>query len=258
MIGQGEVEPVAGIYNARGVAPCIIVCEHASNAIPADFGDLGLDDKALASHAAWDPGALEVAMGLADRLDAPLVHQRISRLVYDCNRPPHDPSAMPARSEVYRIPGNESLSEAQRADRVARYYEPFRRTLYNLIDDRAATAPQAIITVHTFTPIYLGQARSVEIGILHDDDARLADVVLELATDSQRFTVRRNEPYGPLDGVTHTLREHALPRGLPNVMIEIRNDLVAASSAQAEMAGWLAGIIAPALERMRSAPCPVS
>lgn len=256
MIGRDEEQPVAGLYNERGRAQCVLVCEHASNVIPGEFGDLGLDGEALRSHVAWDPGALAVATGMADRLDAPLVHQRVSRLVYDCNRPPHEPSAMPASSEVYRIPGNEGLSDAAKADRVARFYEPFRRTLSTQIDQRLA-AP-ALVTIHTFTPVYFGRPRAVEVGILHDDDARLADAVIVAAKARGTYAVERNRPYGPQDGVTHTLREHALPRHLPNVMIEIRNDLVADADGQRAMADWLSAIVSEALESTGRTPCPVS
>lgn len=256
MIGRDGEQPVAGLYNEGGRAQCVLACEHASNAVPGEYAGLGLDDEALGSHVAWDPGALAVATALADRLDAPLVHQLVSRLVYDCNRPPHEPSAMPASSEVYRIPGNEGLSDASRADRVARFYEPFRRALSAQIGRRPV--PPALVTIHTFTPVYFGRPRAVEVGILHDDDARLADAVLEAALARGGHAVERNQPYGPRDGVTHTLREHALPRGLPNVMIEIRNDLVADEAGQRAMADWLAAIISEALETMGSMPCPVS
>lgn len=257
MIGENQFEQIVGLHNRQGRASCIIVCEHASNAIPEEFGDLGLDEAARSSHIAWDPGAMAVAAGLADRIDAPLVHQRVSRLVYDCNRPPHDASAIPARSEVYRIPGNEGLSEAQKADRAERFYEPFRKALSQLIEAGSNAASPAIVTVHTFTPVYFGEARSVEIGILHDEDSRLADAMLDGAKDD-RYVVRRNEPYGPRDGVTHTLREHALPRGLLNVMIEIRNDLVATRSTRETMAEWLAAKVSVALESTWSTPCPAS
>ena len=93
-----------------------------------------------------------------------------------------------------------------------------------------------LVTVHSFTPVYKGQTRAVEIGILHDVDARLADAVLQVAAG---YNVQRNAPYGPADGVTHTLRRHALPRRLLNVMLEVRNDLIATSEDCAEMAETL-------------------
>lgn len=230
------------VRNAAGSGPFLLVCEHASNFIPPDYGTLGLDRAALESHIAWDPGALAVADEMARLLDAPLVAARVSRLVYDCNRPPESPSAMPAESEVYRIPGNANLLAAARQARTQAVYVPFRETLARAIDSHdARCGPPAIVTVHSFTPVWRGAARAVEIGILHDDDAGLADAMLRAAGDGGGFLVRRNEPYGPQDGVTHTLREHALSRGLANVMIEIRNDLIRTPDDVRTMAGRLAG-----------------
>lgn len=238
------VSPV-DVTNAGGAGPFLIVCEHASNAMPPEYGSLDLDAAALQSHIAWDPGALEVARQMSILLDAPLVAQRFSRLLYDCNRPPDEESSIPAASEIYRVPGNEGLSAEERDARAGRFYHPFRVALAKAIDGRLS--PPAIVTIHSFTPVYHGVSREVEIGILHDEDLRLADAVLAAASKSDGFVVRRNEPYGPQDGVTHTLRVHALPRRLLNVMIEIRNDLIATAENQTAVAARLAGWLSQAL-----------
>lgn len=240
-----RTEGVVDVIRKDGKGPFVLVCEHASNHIPDEFGNLGLEPAALVEHIAWDPGALGVAEVLSDLLDAPLVVQRVSRLLYDCNRPPESPASVPASSEVYAIPGNMGLSDRERADRAERFYHPFRDLLARTIEDRLRHGVQpAIVTVHSFTPVYFGAKRDVEFGVLHDQDSRLADLILGAARADGRMDARRNEPYGPADGVTHTLREHALPRGLPNVMIEIRNDLLSEPSDQraiaARLADWLA------------------
>lgn len=231
---------VVEVVNATGRAPLVLVCEHASSFIPAHLGHLGLDEAARQSHAAWDPGARDLAVHLSGHFDAKLVASRISRLVYDCNRPPEASDAMPARSEVIDVPGNAALSASDRQARASTYYEPFRETLAGVLD---TTPDPVIVTVHSFTPIYHGQKRAVEIGVLHDSDTRLADAMLACA-EALPFEVQRNAPYGPEHGVTHTLKAHALPKGRLNVMLEIRNDLIATSAQQAEMAGtigdWLA------------------
>lgn len=238
------------IINADGLGPAVIVCEHASNHIPADYDGLGLDPSARDSHAAWDPGAEEVSRRLSDALDAPLIAGRVSRLVYDCNRPPEAPSAMPERSERIAVPGNVGLDEAARAARVARVYAPFTRATSDLIAWRGrAGTPFALITVHSFTPVWMGQPRTVEIGILHDSDARLADAMLAQEVPGRR--VERNAPYGPADGVTHSLCLHGIANDLPNVMLEIRNDLIVTPAQQDRVAAELLGLLRPALARLR-------
>ncbi|MFZ5961845.1 N-formylglutamate amidohydrolase [Thalassococcus sp. BH17M4-6] len=225
-------EPVQ-IVNPDGSSAVVLVCEHAANTVPAGFAGLGLDDAALQSHVAWDPGAMGVARGLSARLDAVLVAATVSRLVYDCNRPPEAPDAMPARSELTEVPGNAALTQADRALRVQRYYAPFRAALADRI---SRTREPILVTVHSFTPVYFGKPRETEIGVLFDTDDRLARAMLSTADRHMPRRVAANDPYGPEDGVTHTLREHALPQGHPNVMLEIRNDLIATPSAQDAMA----------------------
>jgi predicted N-formylglutamate amidohydrolase len=236
-------EPVLAL-NPEGRSCVIVVCEHASRFIPPAFCDLGLDEAARQSHIAWDPGALEVALGLAQRLDAKLIASNVSRLVYDCNRPPAAEGATPARSEVTEVPGNANLTSAQRDERTAIYYEPFRGSLAAAI---AATPDPVIVTVHSFTPIYHAKPRAVEIGVLHDADTRLSGAMMQSVRAHTDLDVRINEPYGPEDGVTHTLKEHAIEAGHLNVMLEIRNDLIESPQQQDAMAACLASWLSDAL-----------
>lgn len=239
---DNEGDAVA-VENADAVGDVLLICEHASQTIPDYFGTLGLSAAALSSHIAWDPGALAVAKLLMGKLDATLIYQRYSRLIYDCNRPPEATAAMPATSEIYEIPGNRQISDAERFARTSALYMPFHERVDDIIAARQAQGRSpVIVTVHSFTPVYNGQPRAVEIGVLHDVDSRLADGMLS-ASKTSPYRVERNEPYGPQDGVTHTLRLHALPEGLLNVMIEIRNDLIRSEEEQEKVASHLNDIL---------------
>jgi predicted N-formylglutamate amidohydrolase len=247
ILAPEEGDPFA-VERADGQGPFVFVCEHASLTLPRAVGNLGLSDEALRSHIAWDPGALAVARLLSERFDSPLVFQRFSRLVYDCNRPPDAPGAMPATSEIYRVPGNENLSQAERDARTNALYRPFHKAISGLIDARRARGlSTSIMTMHSFTPVYFGKPREVEIGILHDNDARLADAMIDAAGASAPYKVRRNEPYGPADGVTHSLQLHGISRGLANVMIEVRNDIIRDNAGQGVVARYLSELIATAI-----------
>ena len=236
------------VENANGASPVLLVCEHASLRLPESLGTLGLSPETLTAHIAWDPGALAIARLLSVRFDATLVFQNFSRLVYDCNRPPESPDAMPAVSEVFDIPGNVNIDAAQRQARIDEIYRPWQRQLNETIAARRATRRDTVlVTIHTFTPIYRGVARQVEIGILHDRDARLADRMLALASRRQDYRIERNQPYGPADGVTHTLVEHGLANGLLNVMIEVRNDLVRDEAGQTAISGLLETLVSESL-----------
>lgn len=240
-------KPAAEVINPDGQAPIVLVCEHASAFVPGSMAGLGLRTEDRTSHAAWDIGALDVAKRLSTLLDAPLVASRISRLVYDCNRPPDAPDSIPARSELIEAPANANLSEAERRARVNEIYEPFRALLAKTISGTSGGAP-ALVTVHSFTPVFFGVERAVELGLLYDLDDRLARAMLEAAPQFTELKAALNKPYGPADGVTHTLREHALPAGLLNVMIEVRNDLVSNDAGAVQVANVLAGMIEAGLK----------
>jgi len=216
-------EPVVGVLNNTASSSIVLVCEHASAAIPESFEGLGLPADQLKSHVVWDPGAFAVASFMADMLDAKLVYGAVSRLVYDCNRPPDAPDAMPERSEVLEIPGNLDLSPEAKEARVRTYYHPFRDCV--ALQMNSTTEP-VLVTIHSFTPVYHGVARDVEIGILHDVDDRLAELMFDHAPAHGSYNVQLNSPYGIEHGVTHTLKEHGVKQGHPNVMLEIRNDLI--------------------------------
>ena len=111
-----------------------------------------------------------------------------------------------------------------------------------------------MVTIHSFTPVYNGKPRAVEVGILHDSDTRLADAMLAAAAHNPAFKVERNAPYKPEDGVTHTLAEHALPNGLLNVMVEIRNDLLEDVEGIEAIAIWLESLLTSALKELGATP----
>lgn len=248
----GAPEAVSQIINAAGSTPIILICEHAARYMPASFAGLGLDQAQLGSHIAWDIGALDVAAAMSAQLNAPLVASAVSRLLYDCNRPLSAPDAIPEISEVTVIPGNQGLSVAERQQRFDSFYVPFHNDVETMIARHAAAGPTqpVIVTVHSFTPIYKNQPRSVELGILHDTDQRLADALLAVAPRHTKMEVTRNQPYGPQHGVTHSLQRHALADGRLNVMLEIRNDLVITESQQQAMAELLSAMLVDALHSL--------
>jgi predicted N-formylglutamate amidohydrolase len=248
----GLTESVLAVENRDGQSDFLLVCEHASNHFPDCFGTLGLADAARSAHIAWDPGALGLARGLAERLDACLVHATLSRLIYDLNRPPHAPGAMPAKSEVYDVPGNAGITPEDRLARTEAVYLPFHNALHGEIARRIALGrPPVIVTIHSFTPIYFGKPRDVEFGVIHDADPGLALNVVDQARAQTTLNTRLNEPYSAADSVTHTLRLQATPYGLANVMLEIRNDLIAHPQAEDDMAHKLAPVLRSALSELQ-------
>ena len=242
LLAADEAAPVLHEH-PTGASPFLISCDHAGNLIPRSLGDLGVSLADRARHIAWDIGALGVARELAQLLDAELVAQRYSRLVIDCNRPPDSAELITTRSEATDIPGNRDLPSAARAARTSLIYAPYHDQLRALLDARASSAHQTIfVAVHSFTPVYLGQARPWHLGILAGDDRRLANPMLEYLRRQSDLCVGDNEPYR-IDEKDYGIPVHALARGLPHVLIEIRQDLIAQLGEQRVWAQRLADVL---------------
>ncbi|MDH5352961.1 MAG: N-formylglutamate amidohydrolase [Gammaproteobacteria bacterium] len=244
-------EPAAVIANADGNSEVVLICEHAGRELPEFIGSLDVDDEVMSSHIAWDLGAAELSRQLSEILDAPLIMQRYSRLLYDCNRSFDAVDAIVEESDDIFIPGNAGLSKSQRQQRHDIVYLPFFEAIKEIVESRIATGLQpVIVTIHSFTPVYKGQQRTVELGVLHDTDSRLADNILSFTQEADGYRAARNEPYSAEDGVTHTLMTHGVKNQLPNVMFEIRNDLLGDNSAREIWARRLGSLINQALESL--------
>lgn len=236
----GQAPPFEPV-NQDGQSEVVLICEHAGRRIPPALNGLGIAAEYRSSHIIWDIGARGLALKLSEKLDAALAMQRYSRLVYDCNRDWGAHDEVPAKIDYIDVPGNRDLTVAQRQLRRNTVYTPFRDGTRRLIDYRLRHGRvKALVTVHSFTPVFGGQVRDLDIGIIHDSDKRLADIMLSRTAPRNGLDIRRNEPYSPSRGVTHTLKVHGIARGLPNVMIEIRNDHIVSDAGQSTFAGLVA------------------
>lgn len=230
--------PVVDLREADG--PFVIVCEHASNVLPRSLGTLGLAPQDLTRHIAWDPGAFEVARLVGERTASPLVAQRFSRLAVDCNRDPALPDAVVERSEYTDVPGNMGLSPEAKRSRIKALWEPFHAALDRLIGERLRSRkPTTLVTVHSFTPVYRGFERPWHAGIISTEERSFAERMLAALRREASLVVGDNEPYSMKDNVDYTIRRHGRARGLPHVMIEIRNDLIASRAGVEAWAGRL-------------------
>ncbi len=249
-------QSAAVVENYAGNGGVVLICEHAGQQFPRSIGSPGLDSDVMSTHIAWDIGAAELARALSNLLDAPLVLQRYSRLVFDCNRSLDAKDAIVEESDSITIPMNVNLSQEDRLQRYEAVYLPFYNAIDEVIEGCVQRGQQpAIVSVHSFTPVLDGQLRELDLGVLHDSDSRLADRILSQAEPADDYCARRNEPYAPQDGVTHTLTTHGIKRNLPNVMFEVRNDLVRDAVTQQQWAQRLGNLLTGALD-IKSASIP--
>ena len=232
LLAPDEPDPV-NLFNLEGRSPFFLVCEHAGKRIPKVLGDMGLDAIQRERHIAWDIGAEGVSKQLSTLLDAPLITQTYSRLVCDCNRSVHAESFIPTKSEATIIPGNEGLSPADRQARTDEIYWPLHRRVEREIDRRlAAEKPVMFISVHSFTPVFLGEERSMHIGLLYLKDHRLASLVGSVLKAYEDTTIVENEPYALDYDRDFTVPYHGERRGIPSLEFEVRQDLIAEPDGQ--------------------------
>ena len=247
-LGVDSDAPAVAMHNGDARGAFVVTCDHASNAIPERYRSLGLAPADLQRHIAWDIGALAVSGLLARQLDAPLLHPTASRLLLDVNRAPDAHDAIPLCSEDTDIPGNRDLDDAERRHRRDWIYTPYHDAIAALVARRiAARQPTALLSIHSFTPVYHGEQRPWQAGVLSHRDRRMADPLLAALRDDPTLRVGDNQPYVPSHGVYHTLDRHAEAHGLPCVMIEIRNDLIADAVGQRAWAERLAPLLQHAL-----------
>jgi predicted N-formylglutamate amidohydrolase len=227
----------------------LILCDHASNALPPAYGSLGLPEGELARHIAWDIGAAQVTRALAALFDAPAVLTRYSRLLIDPNRGADDPTLVMRLSDGAIVPGNRHVDAAEIALRRERYWAPYRARAGEAIDAMSAAGPPpAIVSIHSFTPVWRGRPRPWQIGLLWDRDERLAAALLSGLAREPGIVVGDNEPYdGALMG--DTLHELGTQRGLAHVLVELRQELIGSPEGAGAWAGVLARALAPVLGR---------
>ena len=247
----GADEPGSAIVRAGSPeCPFVLVADHAGNAIPRAMGNLGLREDDLARHIAWDIGIAGVAEALAERLGAPLVRQRYSRLAIDCNRDPARADAIPEVSDGSAIPDNLVLDDEHRAVRIAAIHAPYHAAIAAALAGQGQ--PPIMVALHSFTPVMNGFTRPWHAGVLHDrGDTRFSDAVLAGLRARVDAPVGDNEPYA-MDGIDFTVPHHCYAAGRPYAEIEIRQDLIADAAGQERWADLLADVLMHSLASIRS------
>jgi predicted N-formylglutamate amidohydrolase len=221
----------------------VILCDHAGNAFPEDYGTLGLPASELERHIAYDIGCAEVTRLMSAALGVPAVMTRYSRLLIDCNRGLDDPTLIMRLSDGAIIPGNRHLDAAERDKRVALYYEPYHQAIDRVIDRCIdCERPPLLLSMHSFTHTWKGVPRPWHVGILWDRDDRVAAPLLGSLRKDPALSVGDNQPYsGQLAG--DCMWQHGTRRGLAHALVELRQDLIGEAAGQREWADRLASTV---------------
>lgn len=249
-----EDPPCYRIMQPGGRSPFVLTCDHAGRRLPASLGDLGLSERELASHIAWDLGIAGLGEKLAAALDAVVIFQTYSRLVIDVNRPLNSPESIVTRSERSDVPGNMQLSRSEAEARAQAIFWPYHRRIAHELDRRlAAQQPSVLVTLHSFTPVFMDVPRAVQIGVLYGRDARLGRALLtqlRRERNGDELCIADNQPYAVSDEGDYTLLVHGEQRGLLHVELEVRQDLLADERDQLAISARLAAALSQAAESL--------
>jgi predicted N-formylglutamate amidohydrolase len=250
LLAQDEPSPVR-VLREGGTSEYLLTVDHAGKIIPRRLGTLGLGAIDIERHIAWDIGIAGVTERLSAALDAAAALQTYSRLVIDCNRDPSWSSAMPTISEHTQIPGNMNLTEADRSMRTGEIFTPYHDRIAGLLDARAAAGRRTVlVAMHSFTPVFKGEPRKIEVGVLYFRRTKLAEIMLDLLRNEGDLTVGENAPYALTEDSDYSVPFHGERRGLEHVEIEIRQDLITSSDGQAAWADRFARLLTAASSRL--------
>ena len=235
-------DPAAG-------GPFVFTCEHATNELP-EWEPLPSERATLAAHWGWDIGAADLTRALAQRTGSCAVLSRFSRLVCDPNRDPSEPSFVVGAIDAVPLSWNRAVDAAERRRRERRYFDPYHEAIDRTLRARRAVGTEVrLCAIHSFTPVYLGEARPMEVGVLFDawDEHAWR---LEGALAAEGFAVALNAPYTGFDGLIYAARRHGRAHGLVYLELEVRQDLIDAPAK----AHAVADRIARALDAFSPAP----
>ncbi len=221
MSAAGRTSTLDAFECVEGDGAVVLSCEHATEHVPGRWRWPSRDRRLVGTHWTFDPGAADLTRDLAISLGAGAVLSRFTRLLADPNRPEGAPDLFREFADGAPVALNANLDDREREERLGSLYRPYHEAL-----DRAVARSSAavVFSVHTFTPVYEGARRDVEVGVLFDrDEVPAMNLLAELSAVG--FLARANEPYSGRQGLIHSADRHARSHGRLAVEIEVRQDL---------------------------------
>ena len=214
-------EAVERIPATSARPPILLSAEHASERLPPGWAWPAEDARLAGTHWAYDLGIAEVTREVAAALGAPAVLSRFSRLLIDPNRPLDSDTLFRREADALPVGLNAALGSEDRARRIQNYYRPYHEAVAEMV---AAHPGVDMLSLHSFTPCYEGERRTVEVGVLFDLHEAWAERWYDALAVSG-WVMARNEPWSGRNGLMYAVQHHAVKHGRQAVELELRQDL---------------------------------
>lgn len=206
---------------AEGSAPSVVLtCEHASQRLPEGWAWPEADHRLLDTHWAYDLGAADITRRLAAKMGVPATLSNFSRLLVDPNRALDSDTLFRPNAEGLPVELNQGIDDADRERRLV-YYRGYHDRIDRMVEAHSSAA--VIFAIHSFTPVYEGESRHFDLGVLFDRDEALGAALGEHL--AHVCSVRLNEPYSGKLGLIYCADKHAQTHDRQAVEIEVRQDL---------------------------------
>lgn len=204
----------------------LITCEHATNDLPEDYQWSESDRRNFVDeHWGLDIGAFEMANALAIELKCVFVHSLYSRLLLDTNRSIVSDTLFRKTGDGKEVDLNKNLTHEEEQRRIKRFYIPYYEALREI---SSKVSPTYVLSVHSFTPIYQGETRSMEVGVLYGLDSTKFAIDINAGMNDKGYCSEVNKPY---DGITtmgtlKSLIYAKYPAKRQGITFEFRNDIL--------------------------------
>ena len=228
-------QSIQGSLDAR----IFLTCEHASAYLPSPWKLTERDEHLNNTHWIFDIGVAPITASLASALKAPAILCQFSRIIIDSNRDTQADDLIVKYADEKIVHLNQNIDRAEYEKRVQNLYQPYHHAMHRLLNQYPNIA--LLLSMHTFTPIWQGKKRPMEMGILFYQETELVRRLYQYLSD-RNIKTALNQPYSGIKGM-FTGKKHGTERGLNLLALEIRQDLAVNSVWRDQLIGYLQSVL---------------
>lgn len=192
----------------------LLTCEHGSRRIPRRYNRLGLTKRELdGAKDLQDVGAFGLMKEMARLSRASYLYATQSRLVIDCNRQINGVkkvnntfhasalkqtllTEIDGKEVIIPVPGNAHRSKQEEKSRFDHFARPYQQHGAMIAEKICSFHEYALIVqIHSFYPLYNGQKRKTDIGILYNNSSHVAHKLIDELRRRTTLRIDANKPW---------------------------------------------------------------